>query len=219
MRIVKITTLILILAQLSACAVISKKECMVANWQGIGFEVGYQGDLNPNEAFNKRSQICNKHGYEADYSAYSEGYQQGVEAYCEVPNAVKLGAKGVPEFNVSQLCPEFDNPGFSSAYRAGLKLNELQRRANVVRQDLDRLQSNQSYNSQRISNLYQTLRKLESSDQSRARQIRRQIQSLRYDNDRLQRDIEYARRAYRQRQSAVRNYVEILKREYGEESL
>lgn len=218
MRIVKITSLLLMLAQLCACAVISKKECMVANWQGIGFDVGYQGDLNPNEAFNKRSQICNKHGYEADYSAYSEGYRQGVEAYCEIPNAVKLGAKGVPEFNVSQLCPEFDNPGFSSAYRAGLKLNELQRRANVVRQDLDRLQGYHSQNSSRIRQLYQQLNDSQTSDRSKS-QISRQIQSLRYDNRRLERDIEYARRAYQQRQSAVRNYVEILKREYGEESL
>lgn len=217
MRIVKVTTLLFILAQLSACAVISKKECMVANWQGIGFEVGYKGDLNPDQAFNERSEICGKHGFEADYAAYNIGYQQGVEAYCEVPNAVKLGARGVSHMTVSQLCPEFDNPGFSSAYRAGLKLNELRRRANVERQNLDRLQSYYSSNRQRINQLYQRLQNSEVSDQVRS-QINRQIRSLRYDNHRLETSMDRARHIYRQRENAARNYAAMLKREYGEDA-
>ena len=51
---------LLVLSQLGACAVMSKQECITADWRQVGYQVGVNGNDDISHAFNVREQACAK---------------------------------------------------------------------------------------------------------------------------------------------------------------
>jgi len=83
------TILILItLNQLGACAVISKKECLNADWYQIGKNVAFNGNTDLNNAFDRRKRTCEKHGEIANWQRFQQGHSDGIVEYCQLRNAV-----------------------------------------------------------------------------------------------------------------------------------
>lgn len=206
---------LLLLAQISGCAVMSKADCEDGHWQRIGHKVGSSGDRDKYAAFTKRANICAKYDRVADQVAFDRGHEEGIEQYCDIPSAVELGTKGVSPTNSVDTCPEYDYPGFASAYRAGRKLHELNRRVQQAQIEMDRLE-NDAYQYQRErSQLSNDVRSGELSDQQvkyaqrRSRQLRSDISSIRnsvyYHRDRI---LGYQREAD--------NYARLLEVEYGD---
>ena len=64
---------------LNGCAIMSKNECLSANWALIGQKDGFNG----NGSFKqKRAQACVKHNSILDNEAYTRGYKKGLKNYC-----------------------------------------------------------------------------------------------------------------------------------------
>lgn len=181
------TILVLLFAsQLGACAVMSKSDCLNADWQQEGYDVGISGEPDISSAFNKREKRCAKYQTGADWTAFERGYSDGVDQYCAVSNALKLGVRGASR--AVGTCPESEYFGFYSAFTAGYRLYQLNE---VVRQADYQLSQVQSklYNYQRErDNLRHRLNSNELSEEERRyaveryRRAGRQISYLRLDS-------------------------------------
>ena len=84
--------IIMICSLLPACAVMSKKQCEVASWEGVG-----QGDALDGRSIDHISQYnkaCTKHGIVPNARAYAKGYDQGATMYCDPRVAIQRGRTG-----------------------------------------------------------------------------------------------------------------------------
>lgn len=196
---------------LSGCAVMSKSECLEADWERVGYKVGMEGEPNSMEAFSKRQEVCSKHDVAADISAFEIGYEEGIIAYCEIENAVKLGIKA--KGSALEFCSEFENPGFAAAYSAGYKLYELRRDAMAARNELQRLENQEYRSRKRISDLRRTAGAEGNSEEQRQAAARK-IRYLRRDVSDLRHTIDYLRERFYRAEEAAAVYEELLEMEY-----
>jgi len=128
MHIIQKLLLLLTLSQLGACAVISKEQCLNADWQKIGYNVGKNGNLDKSTAFEKRKRACEKHNASANWQQFERGHSDGIVAFCQLNNAVELGINGSTNAINNNICSERDYPGFQNAFKAGYKLYVLNSR-------------------------------------------------------------------------------------------
>ncbi len=76
----------------SGCAVMSPKECEMANWRDIGLVDGLAGKSLG--LLNERTSACAEAGFGTDAAAYLRGRDQGLVSYCQIDNAVRTGLRG-----------------------------------------------------------------------------------------------------------------------------
>jgi hypothetical protein len=88
------------LVLLSGCATLTKEQCMVGNWQSIGYSDGAAGYTVARLA--EHNKACAKAGVAPDYQAWERGRQQGLKQYCTVSNAYEIGKRGK---HISSVCP------------------------------------------------------------------------------------------------------------------
>ena len=62
---------------LSGCASMSSEECVATDWWAVGHEDGARGYTS--ERFSRHRTACAKHGITADFGAYKEGREQGLQ--------------------------------------------------------------------------------------------------------------------------------------------
>ena len=127
--------LVLLAYLLSACATLSKEECLHADWHQIGFEDGSKGkDIL---ILAKHRKACAKAGVTADRVAYENGYRQGLFRYCTYTNALSLGSRGVkkPDF-----CPTLTQPEFDLGYAHGVERFQKQQLINTINGDIQRIE-------------------------------------------------------------------------------
>lgn len=216
LQIVRPLLALIAVAQLTACAVISKSECEDSNWQRVGYSAGADGEPDSLVAFNKRADICANYGLPADLPAFEVGYAQGIDSFCEISNAVKLGMRGQHRAIDNQVCPDSRYLGFNAAFNKGYGLYKLNRQLSDTRSQIDYI-DDQIYRSQRkIQQLAQQIQSGELSEQ--------QIRNARHYRNRLSRDIYDARskiRYYanllRGDERAVQKYKSFLDAEFGGE--
>ena len=85
---------------LSACATLTKQECMVGDWQAIGYNDGVAGYYSDRLASHAKA--CAKTNVTPDYQLWERGRQLGLKQYCTVANAYNVGRRG-RKFN--NVCP------------------------------------------------------------------------------------------------------------------
>lgn len=85
---------------LSSCATLTKEECMVGNWQTIGYNDGVAGYYSDRLASHTKA--CAKASVAPDYQAWERGRQQGLKQYCTVSNAYNIGKRGR---TLNSVCP------------------------------------------------------------------------------------------------------------------
>jgi hypothetical protein len=129
--------LVILVTQLGACAVMSKSECLSADWQGVGSD----GQSDISKAFNARADACAKHGSRANWPEFKSGHAEGIEQFCQIDNALLLGVKGKSRTLDNQVCPERTYPGFAKALVDGYKLHELNAYVYDGEQELSQLES------------------------------------------------------------------------------
>ncbi|MBS9782051.1 MAG: DUF2799 domain-containing protein [Gammaproteobacteria bacterium] len=121
---------------LSACSVMTEKECQVANWYDLGFTDGAAGHTV--NAFSERAEDCAKHGIGADRASYLQARQEGLKTYCTKENGYREGASGRPYRGV---CDSHSAKQFLPAYQKGKRLYEKKSAVATLErkiQDLDR---------------------------------------------------------------------------------
>ena len=104
MRLSRLTVLTLPLVGsaliLASCATLSKEQCMVGDWQAIGYSDGVAGYYA--DRLSLHAKACAKAGVAPDYQAWERGRQQGLKQYCSADNAFALGRLGQP---LNSVCP------------------------------------------------------------------------------------------------------------------
>ena len=109
---------------LSGCATMSEDECLMSDWNAIGYEDGSRGYTM--EQFSNRRQACAKHGVTPDFRAYQTGRDEGLVSYCQPSRGYNLGVSGGRYHGVCDVALEEE---FLDAYRVGQQLYSL--RSNV----------------------------------------------------------------------------------------
>ena len=112
---------------LNGCAVMSKNECMNANWNLIGQQDGFKGN---GSLLQQRSQACVKHQIVLDNGSYASGYHKGLKNYCNPQTVFDYALQGNGNY---QSCPmEMQNrlrPYYTVAnnfYKADKQLKSLE---------------------------------------------------------------------------------------------
>lgn len=98
---------------LSGCASMSKNECMVADWRGIGFEDGSAGRSPAN--IGERRQACAKHGIAINTAQYENGYNDGILTFCSFNRGHNAATSG---YSPMQVCPS--HAEYHSGFSEGL---------------------------------------------------------------------------------------------------
>lgn len=112
--------LLLMSLVLSGCASLSKDECLVADWQTIGYEDGLQG-RSP-EQIGAHRKACAEYGVIPDLTGYQAGRAAGLAHYCEPGNGYRLGRAGE---SYQGVCASYDEIEFLRAYQSGYELYRL----------------------------------------------------------------------------------------------
>ena len=85
---------------LSACATLSKQECVVGDWQAIGYNDGVAGYAADRLASHTKA--CAKASVTPDYQLWERGRQLGLKQYCTVTSAYNIGRRGQ---KLNNVCP------------------------------------------------------------------------------------------------------------------
>ena len=84
---------------LNGCAIMSKSECLNANWAAIGQRDGING---AGAKMQERGHACAKHEIAIDRKLYTEGYKKGLKTYCNPQAVFDFALQGKGDY---QSCP------------------------------------------------------------------------------------------------------------------
>lgn len=142
----------------SACATLSKDECLTADWHHLGMLDG-SGGL-PLSRLNEHREACAEFNVRPDEVQYKAGRNNGLAFYCEPANAIKEGLAGR---GYSGVCP-------LPAHQRFTELHRISYAVHGARRHLDSLASRQR-------SLESELHDKKTSDEKR-RQIRENLRNL-----------------------------------------
>jgi len=120
------------LTALSGCASMSEEECLVSDWQAVGFEDGSRGYTA--DHFGEHRKACAKHGVAPDFAAYRAGHREGLRDYCQPSRGFNLGAAGG---HYNGMCESDLEPQFLDAYHSGEQLYSLRSNVNATNYDIN----------------------------------------------------------------------------------
>ncbi len=106
---------------LSGCSTLSEQDCRQGNWFQIGIRDGRFGE--PTSVLEAHQTACNKYAVNIDTNAYLAGREQGLQSYCELENAFRLGLNGS---RYKGTCPRNVDLLFSRYNSAALSVYQLQ---------------------------------------------------------------------------------------------
>jgi len=134
----KLTNILLvaILCGLTACASMSKEECLTADWKTIGYEDGSLG--RPDSTIQSHRKSCAKINVTPDLAQYQQGHREGARAYCKKSTGYQLGVSGGAYYNI---CPPDLEASFLQAYRLGQELYVLTQSIAKVQSDISSYRS------------------------------------------------------------------------------
>lgn len=87
------------LTLLNSCAIMSKDECLNANWELLGQRDGVAG---AGSLAQQRGKVCAKYKVSLDRSLYADGYRKGVKTYCNPQAVFEYALHGQGDY---QSCP------------------------------------------------------------------------------------------------------------------
>jgi len=209
----KIMISLIIAGYLSGCAVMSKKECISADWQRVGYSVGANGNRAASRAFLEREKVCAKHGTVANRKAFMQGHEFGIDEFCDPYNAVKHGIDGRTSTINQKICPEQDYPGFTGNFWAGYKLHLLNQDVYEAQSYVSSLEGRRAKYRRRIRSLREASRDSETSSSQR-QSYEKQCNSLEYQVREISYDIRRKEDLVYKLQSKARRYRDYLDSEY-----
>ena len=128
---------------LSSCATLSKQECLVGDWQAIGYNDGVAGYHS--ERLASHAKACAKASVAPDYLAWERGRQLGLKQYCTTSNAYNIGRRGR---SLNNVCPITLVNTLQTANQEGLdyyaldsQLNKDKRLVETYQEEFDLLES------------------------------------------------------------------------------
>lgn len=174
---------------LSSCATLSKQECLVGDWQAIGYNDGVAGYQS--ERLASHAKACAKASVAPDYLAWERGRQLGLKQYCTSSNAYNIGRRGR---SLNNVCPISLANTLQTANQKGLdyyaldsQLNKDKRLVETYQEEFDQLESgsmldftNEKEARARLLTLADELRKTKHRIATTQRQLETLNQASRY---------------------------------------
>lgn len=116
---------------ISSCSTISKEECTVGDWSGMGQRDASQG--HKQDRFYTYVKECGEHGVRPDHNAYKSGYSEGLKTYCTAENGWRVGRNGGVN---NGICPKEAARAFNRAYTKGREVYNLNQKIASVDQEI-----------------------------------------------------------------------------------
>ena len=132
----------------------SESECLNADWREVGRNDGMEGKRT--EEFVRYQDACLQYGVVPNGGDYAQGREEGLAIYCTPESGYWEGRNGR---SYRQVCPPSSSRDFLEAYRAGQGVLKAIDTARSIEADID-------FAKDRIGNLEDEIRKLESTDAS-----------------------------------------------------
>lgn len=95
-----------------------KDECLVADWQAIGYEDGAKG--YPLSHLGKHRKACSEYGITPDMERYEQGRLAGLQEYCIPSNGYALGKSGK---KLNRVCKAPLAKDFEQAWSDGAEVH------------------------------------------------------------------------------------------------
>ncbi len=121
---------------LAGCATLSKQECLVGDWQAIGYNDGVAGYHSDRLASHTKA--CAKASVAPDYQAWERGRKLGLQQYCTINNAYNIGRRGS---QLNNVCPITMANTLQTANQKGLDYYALNSQLDKDNRLLDTYQS------------------------------------------------------------------------------
>lgn len=154
---------------LSGCATLNEQECRSADWRAIGRTDGQQGRAM--DRLDEHRKACAEHGVTPNADRYWLGRSEGLQSYCQLDNALRVGRAGQAYLGV---CPPQIDPAFRRFHAATYEVWRLRSAIDGVDNEIDQHE--------------RSLRQSGLSDRERSR-IRQAIRELDRRRDRLRDDL------------------------------
>ena len=103
-----------LLCALASCATMNVDECRAADWRGIGQRDALAGRTL--SVLDERAKDCAKAQVIVNTQDYLQGRDVGLQTYCQLPNAIRLGVDGM---RYDGVCPVALDAEFRKRYNAG----------------------------------------------------------------------------------------------------
>ncbi|WP_405224987.1 DUF2799 domain-containing protein [Lentisalinibacter sediminis] len=137
---------------LAGCASMSAEECLIADWEAIGYEDGARGASA--DTIGRHRKACASAGITPDFHDYERGRQAGLVEYCRPGVGYRVGASGG---GYGGACPADLEPDFMAGYVEGRELYELrsevsriENRIDARANELERVRADMAANSARL---------------------------------------------------------------------
>ena len=93
---------------LQGCTLVSERNCLTANWEGAGYADALIGKSSQKDVYRE---TCAAHNVQPDSKAYMDGYNKGIETYCNPYVAYTMGttANTVPDACPPELARNFSS--------------------------------------------------------------------------------------------------------------
>jgi len=121
---------------LAGCATLSKQECLIGDWQAIGYNDGVAGYHSDRLASHTKA--CAKASVAPDYQAWERGRKLGLQQYCTINNAYNIGRRGR---QLNNVCPIAMTNTLQAANQKGLDYYTLDSQLDKDNRLLDTYQS------------------------------------------------------------------------------
>lgn len=123
------------LALLSACASVSREECLAGDWVSIGQRDGAAGRVGATQ-FERHQTACAKVDVTPDRSAWAQGYEAGLRQYCTPLVGLREGDAGN---RYRDVCPAASEPGFLRGHELGLAAHRQRQRISEIGREISEL--------------------------------------------------------------------------------
>lgn len=118
---------------LGGCSTLNEQDCRQGDWLQIGIRDGRFGE--PASLLQEHQAACRKYGSEIDQNAYLAGREQGLQAYCDLNNAFRLGLNGS---RYKGTCPRDTDLAFTRYNQAALTVYELRNQLRATEEHIAR---------------------------------------------------------------------------------
>lgn len=92
------------------------EQCQNTDWYQLGVSDGTSG--KPKRNLEQESTNCAALGLKTVESSYTQGWKNGIQAFCQPKHALRLGQTGQ---DVGSTCSSFRGTAFETAYSRGLR--------------------------------------------------------------------------------------------------
>ncbi|WP_163832684.1 DUF2799 domain-containing protein [Spartinivicinus ruber] len=182
-KLIKAAGIPTLLISLTACSVMSREECLTADWYTVGYADGADG--RPPSRIGDYRQDCAEYGVRPDLDNYRLGHRSGLDRYCTEANGFQEGVEGN---RYKGVCPYPLEANFLAGYNRGKQIYQAKREWKNIQDDLRRASSELEEFDEKINKKERELVK-DGLTSARRAEILQDLNNIRYNKQQLQHKI------------------------------